>query len=121
MDASPALKKSVAAYADQGGRYRTTCTDSPFRWAPTTEAEHHAIIEACRDRAQPAAVDRLAHHLSHTAPALITRMRPEHDPAALRTRCYLSPASATRHHPVSAQLTPCIQPCYDYWILLKRR
>src|SRR5947209_5148214 len=64
------------------------------------EAEHAAILAACRERDLDAAVELLARHLARTALTVVTQVAPEYEPTAVRTALRLVTGKAN-----SASLT----------------
>lgn len=83
---SRAGQRIVGMTADldaHSGRYRRAYLAEPIAWA-SASTEHHAIAEACRDRDEDAASERLARHLARTALTLIATVAPEHDALPVR-------------------------------------
>jgi hypothetical protein len=64
------------------------------------EAEHAAILAACRERDLDAAIELLARHLARTALTVVTQVAPEYEPTAVRTALRLVTGKAN-----SASLT----------------
>lgn len=64
------------------------------------EAEHAAILAACREGNCDAAVERLARHLARSALTVIAHVDPEYEPTAVRTALRLVAGKATSPGPL---------------------
>jgi len=67
-----------------GERYRRVYLNEPIAWS-SAEAEHRAILDACRTRDVRLAAERLSRHLARTALTVIASVAPEHDASPVRT------------------------------------
>lgn len=84
LHATDQLKRSIATLSRAGNRYRRIYQREISRRWNTGDAEHEAILLACRARREEEAAAQLARHLGRTAFTLMGRMAPEREPAEMR-------------------------------------
>jgi DNA-binding GntR family transcriptional regulator len=78
------LARMSAQLSDHAERYRRAYLgNEPTAWS-TSSREHHAILEACKDRDTSSAVEHLARHLSRTVLTVLASNAPAHDPMLVR-------------------------------------
>jgi DNA-binding GntR family transcriptional regulator len=82
---SAPLRREVAKLMARGDRYRrmSVLGDEPAGRA-AGDAEHEAILEACRARDADAGAVLLARHLARSALTLLAHLAPDADPAGVR-------------------------------------
>jgi DNA-binding GntR family transcriptional regulator len=79
----------IASYMERGERYRRLYQQAVTGNWNLGDADHEAIVVACRQHDARRAVSELSRHLARTALSLLATMRPEHDPAHLRAAVHL--------------------------------
>lgn len=94
------LCSTIADYADRSEYYRRMgfrhmYESDPVKLRETAGAEHHAILEACRERNAEEAVRRLVLHLARTALSLLALMAPQYHPSAIRTALHVVGADSS--------------------------
>ena len=94
------LCSTIAGYADRSEYYRRMgfrqiYESDPVKLRETAGAEHHAILEACRERNAEEAVRRLVLHLARTALSLLALMAPQYHPSAIRTALHVVGADSS--------------------------
>jgi DNA-binding GntR family transcriptional regulator len=73
-----------AQLSDHAERYRRAYLGhDPATWAVSSR-EHHAILDACKERDTSAAVEQLARHLSRTVLTVLANYAPTHDALLVR-------------------------------------
>lgn len=82
----PALRRQIHLMMARSHRYRlmSVLGERPYGWS-TGEAEHEAILRACRDREPRAAARLLAVHLARSALSVLEHLDPAGTPVAIRT------------------------------------
>jgi hypothetical protein len=63
--------------------------------------DHEQIVQACKERNEEEAAQRLARHLTRTALTVLAQMAPEYEPVAVRKALHLARAD----QPLSVQAT----------------
>jgi DNA-binding GntR family transcriptional regulator len=87
------LARTSSQLSDHAERYRRAyLVHEPTAWA-TSSREHHAILDACKERDTSAAIEQLAGHLSRTVLTVLANNAPTHDPLLVREAVLAS----TRH------------------------
>ena len=94
------IRQTIQRSIDASERYRRIKLQTVPHAREVAEAEHAAILAACRERDLDAAVELLARHLARTALTVVTQVAPEYEPTAVRTALRLVTGKAN-----SASLT----------------
>ena len=84
MHAGTQLSASLSRLVDHTGRYRKALLEAAPMSYDIGAREHVAIVEACHAGDAERSGQLLARHLARTALTLISLLRPEHDPLAVR-------------------------------------
>jgi DNA-binding GntR family transcriptional regulator len=85
VHAGDRIAATVGELADYGERYRRALVaHRPTATFEIAEAEHIAIVDACRAGQPEAAAEALARHLARTALSLASISDPAYDPIAVR-------------------------------------
>jgi DNA-binding GntR family transcriptional regulator len=79
------IRATIKRSIDASERYRRIKLHTVPHAREVAEAEHTAILAACRQRNTDAAVELLARHLARTALTVIAQVAPEYEPTAVRT------------------------------------
>lgn len=83
------LRATIQRNIEASTRYRRIKLRAlPQAWE-IAEADHAAILNACRERNRVVAVRELARHLARTALTVIAQVDPEYEPRAIRTALQL--------------------------------
>lgn len=82
---NPALRQQVTVLAARSDRYRllSVLSDQPASWA-VGDADHAAILEACKEGDATLASQRLAENLGRSALILVAHLAPGADPVGVR-------------------------------------
>lgn len=79
------LREAIQRFLTGSERYQRLMVRTTEQVWEVGEAEHAAIVLACRKRNQSLAMETLARHLARTALTLIVHVAPEYDPVTIRT------------------------------------
>ena len=79
------IRETIKRSIDASERYRRIKFQTIPHAREVAEAEHEAILAACRSQMSDAAVELLARHLARTALTVIAQVAPEYEPTAVRT------------------------------------
>lgn len=85
IHAEERIRQTIKRSIDASERYRRIKLQTVPHAREVAEAEHAAILAACRERDLDAAVEMLARHLARTALTVIAQVAPEYEPTAVRT------------------------------------
>ncbi|HET8852548.1 MAG TPA: GntR family transcriptional regulator [Ktedonobacteraceae bacterium] len=85
IHAEERIRQTIKRSIDASERYRRIKLQTVPHAREVAEAEHAAILAACRERDLDAAVEMLARHLARTALTVIAQAAPEYEPTAVRT------------------------------------
>ena len=85
IHAEERIRQMIKRSIDASERYRHIKLQTIPHAQEVAEAEHAAILTACRERDLDAAVEMLARHLARTALTVIAQVAPEYEPTAVRT------------------------------------
>jgi len=85
IHAEERIRQTIKRSIDASERYRRIKLQTIPHAREVAEAEHAAILAACRARNLEAAVELLARHLARTALTVIAQVAPEYEPTAVRT------------------------------------
>lgn len=88
------IRETIRRSIEVSERYRRIKLRTDPHAREVAEAEHTAIVAACRERNSDAAVELLARHLARTALTIIAQVAPEYEPRAVRTALKLVAAKA---------------------------
>jgi DNA-binding GntR family transcriptional regulator len=82
----PALRRQIGLMMARSYRYRlmSVLGERPYGWS-TGDAEHEAILKACRDREPETAGRLLAVHLARSALSVLEHLDPDGEPVAIPT------------------------------------
>ena len=84
IHAEERIRETIRRSIDASERYRRIKLQTIPHAREVAEAEHAAILAACRQRNSDAAVALLARHLARTALTVIAQVVPEYEPTAVR-------------------------------------
>lgn len=79
------LRRSIRNQADQSERYRRLYQVAEPRAWTVGDAEHEAIVNACRERDPREAAVQLAQHLARTALSIMAQLAPATEPRHVRS------------------------------------
>lgn len=85
IHAEERIRETIKRSIDASERYRRIKLQTIPHAREVAEAEHAAILAACREQNADAAVKLLARHLARTALTVIAQVAPEYEPTAVRT------------------------------------
>jgi DNA-binding GntR family transcriptional regulator len=85
IHAEERIRQTIKRSVDSSERYRRIKLQTMPHAREVAEAEHVAILAACRERNIDAAVELLARHLARTALTVVAQVAPEYEPTAVRT------------------------------------
>jgi DNA-binding GntR family transcriptional regulator len=84
IHAEERIRETIKRSIDASERYRRIKLQTIPHAREVAEAEHAAILAACRERNPDAAVELLARHLARTALTVVAQVAPEYEPTAVR-------------------------------------
>lgn len=79
------VRETINRSIDASERYRRIKLQVVPHAREVAEAEHQAILDACRQCNVDAGIELLARHLARTALTVIAQVAPEYEPVAVRT------------------------------------
>ncbi|HEY7357176.1 MAG TPA: GntR family transcriptional regulator [Ktedonobacterales bacterium] len=85
IHAEASMRASIRRSIEASERYCRIKFQTIPNAREVAEAEHAAILAACRERSSDAAVDLLARHLARSALTVVAHVDPAYEPAAIRT------------------------------------
>jgi DNA-binding GntR family transcriptional regulator len=85
LHAQEHIRATIKRAIDASERYRRIMLRTTPHAPAVAEAEHAAILAACRERTGDTALELLARHLARTVLTVIAQVAPEYEPAAVRT------------------------------------
>jgi DNA-binding GntR family transcriptional regulator len=97
IHAEERIRQTIQRSIDASERYRRIKLQTIPHAREVAEAEHVAILTACRERNLDAAVELLARHLARTALTVVAQVAPQYEPTAVRTALKL--VTGKSNHP----------------------
>jgi len=95
IHAEERIRQTIKRSIDASERYRRIKLQTMPHAREVAEAEHAAILAACRKRNPDVAVELRARHLARTALTVVAQVAPEYEPTSVRTALRLVTGKAS--------------------------